>query len=256
MGEAVAVKLVPVADGQIWQLTMDRPGARNAMDSALLAALLEALHEAESAEDARGVLLTGASGMFSAGADIRERTEDGGRRRRELFTAVYERLTLLRVPTAAAVEGFAVGGGAEAAAACDLRVAGRGAVFRFAGAIYGVPVGVARTVGQVGLSTAKDWVLSSRDVGAEEAARVGFVQRLVEDGEARHAALQWLEMVASRDQATVAVLKRLFNEQSGLRDRTAYENDALRVQAESGHLPEVTPPATGPGGATIRPRRR
>lgn len=256
MGDSVEVKLVPVDGGHVWQLTMDRPGARNAMDTTLLAGLLEALDQAESSADARGVLLTGASGMFSAGADIRERIADGGRRRRELFTAVYERLTLLRLPTAAAVEGFAIGGGAEAAAACDLRVAGRGAVFRFAGAIYGVPVGVARTVGQVGLSTAKDWVLSSRDVGAEEAARAGFVQRLVDDGETRRAALQWLETVASRDQTTVAVLKRLFNEQSGLRDRTAYENDGLRVQAESGMLPEVSPPTTGPGGATIRPRRR
>jgi enoyl-CoA hydratase/carnithine racemase len=133
-------------------------------------------------------------------------------------------------------------------------VASRGATFRFAGAIYGVPVGVARTVGQVGLSTAKDWVLSSRDIAADEAYRVGFVQRLVDDGAARTEAMRWLTTVADRDADIVAVLKQAFNERAGVRDRLAFENDTLRVQAETGELPGERP-TSGPSSGTVRPRR-
>lgn len=240
-----------VPSGVIHVLTLHRPEARNAMDTALLAALLDALDDADRDPATRGVLVTGSPEVFSAGADLREPLSDAGRRRMELFTNVFERLTLLRVPTAAAVEGPAIGGGAEVAAACDLRVAGRGAVFRFPGAIHGVPVGMARTIGQVGLSVAKDWVLSARDVPADEAERRGFVQRLVDDGAAFDVAMGWLELTAGRDPATVDLLKRLFVDHGGVRDRVAFENDALRAQAETGQLPSLyrDPPRT------VRPRR-
>jgi enoyl-CoA hydratase len=242
-----------VVGGRLRLLTMSRPRARNAMDSDLLARLVDALDDAERDETLRGVLLTGAGGAFSAGADLREPTQDGHRRRTELFTVLYERLTAFALPTAAAVEGPAVGGGAEVAAACDLRVAALGSVFRFPGAIHRLPVGTARTVGQVGLSTAKDWVLSARDVDAEEAYRVGFVQRLVEPGTAVDTALGWLEEVAGRDADTVALLKRMLNDHAGVRDRVAFENDALRAQAEAGRLP---PGLDRDLPRTVRPRRR
>ncbi len=252
MSSPLLVDRHPLDAGELRVLRMHRPDARNAMDTAMLGALVDALDEAASDAGVRGLLLTGTGEVFSAGADIREPMDDGGRRRMELFTVLYEQLSNFPRPTAAAVEGPAVGGGAEAAAACDLRVAGRGARFRFPGAIYGIPVGVARTVGLVGLSTAKDWVLSSRDVTAEEAHAVGFVQRLVADGEAEAGALAWLELAASRDVDTVALLKRTFNDLGGLRDRVAYENDLLRAQQETGALPDLD----GDLPRTVRPRRR
>jgi enoyl-CoA hydratase/carnithine racemase len=249
----VHVDREPLPEGHLLRVTLDRPAARNAMDTALLAALADVLDDAAGDADLRGLLLVGAGDHFSAGADVREETTDGGRRRMELFTLVYDLLTNLPVPTAAGVEGYAVGGGAEAAAACDLRAAAEGASFRFPGARYGIPVGVARTVGLVGLGTAKDWVLASREVHAGEAFAAGFVQRLVPDGEAEGAARAWLRQVATRDQATVRLLKRLFNEASGgLRDRVAFENDALRSQAETGRLPQLDSDLP----RTVRPRRR
>ncbi len=243
----------PVEGGAIRILRMHRPEARNAMDTAMLTALVETLDDTDGDPSIRGLLLTGTDGTFSAGADIREELSDGGRRRMELFTVFYEQLSNFALPTAAAVEGPAVGGGAEAAAACDLRVAGRSARFRFPGAIYGIPVGAARTVGLVGLGTAKDWVLSSRDVSATEAADAGFVQRLVDDGAARATALAWLGLVASRDADTVRLLKRVVNDFGGLRDRVAWENDALRAQQEAGALP---PGLDEDLPRTVRPRRR
>jgi enoyl-CoA hydratase len=251
--QRVLVEDTDIDSGRLRILTMHRPEARNAMDTAMLTELVEAVDEAEGDPGVRGLLLAGTAGAFSAGADVREPSDDGHRRRMELFTVFYERLTSFRRPTAAAIEGPAVGGGAEAAAACDLRVAARGTRLRFPGAVYGIPVGVARTVGQVGLSVAKDWVLSSRDVDAEEAHRVGFVQRLVEPGQAVPVALEWLEQTAGRDPDTVALLKRLFNDHGGLHDRVAFENDALRAQAETGRLP---PGLDRDLPRTVRPRRR
>lgn len=248
----LGVERRPVTGGHLVVLTLDRPDARNALDTGLLAALVDALHDADADPGLRGLVLTGAGGVFCAGADLREPVADGGRRQRELFTTAIEQLTLLRVPTVAAVEGPAVGGGAEAAAACDVRIAAVSAHLRFAGAVHGVPVGTARTIGQVGLATARDWVLSSRVVPADEAERRGFVQQLVEDGGAVPAALAWLEEVARRDAPTVALLKRLFVEHSGLRDRVAFENDAIRAQLETGQLPSLDRDLP----RTVRPRQR
>ena len=249
MTPPLAVSDRPVPSGVIRTLRMDRPAARNAMDTSLLAAFVDALEDADADPTVRGVLIAGGESVFSAGADVREQVEDGGTRRSDLFIHLYARLSTFRLPTAAAVEGAAVGGGAEVAAACDVRVAGHSALFRFPGAIYGIPIGAARTVGLVGLGTAKDWVLSSRDVPAEEAHRAGFVQVLCEDGAAEAHASTWLELVASRDPATVELMKRTLADFSGLGDRVAWENDALRAfQEASGILPRLDRnPARRPG---------
>lgn len=253
MSESLLVERRPVGNGVVVVLRMNRPRARNAMNTAMLIALLDALDEAARDDRVAGLLLTGAGDTFSAGADVREQLPDGGRRRMELFTEFYEQLTLFRIPTAAAIVGPAVGGGAEAAIACDLRVAEPSALFRFPGAVYGIPVGTSRTISQVGLGVAKDWVFSARDVTADEAQDRGLTQRLVPAGQADAEAMQWLTQVASRDRTTVQLLKRLFNDGSGLRDRVMFENDALRAQSEAGSLPpglDVDVPRT------IRPRLR
>lgn len=243
------------AGGTVHVLTLQRPAVRNALDTALLSALVDALHDADADEDLVGLLVTGAGGHFSAGADLKEARPTTGdatfARRQELFAIAYEQLTTFRAPTVAAVEGYAVGGGAELAAACDLLVMARSAVLRFPGATMGIPVGVARTVGRVGLSVARDWVLSAREVPAEEAHTTGFAQRLVADGEAVDAGLAWLELVAVNDPATVAVLKRQFLDLGGVRDRSARENDAIRAQARTGRLPSHTRDLP----RTVRPRR-
>ncbi len=253
MSPSLQVEHRAVTGGTVAVLAMHRPASRNAMDSTMLMALADAIADAAADPELAGLLLTGDDEVFSAGADVKEPMDDRGRRRMELFTQVYESLTMFALPTAAAISGPAVGGGAELAIACDLRVADATARFRFPGAIYGIPVGTARTIGQVGLGIAKDWVLSSRDITAEEAHSAGLVQRLVPEGTTVDAALAWLDLCSQRDRSTVALLKRLFNDGAGLRDRVMFENDTLRAQAETGALPpglDVDLPRT------IRPRRR
>lgn len=234
-------------------VTLDRPEVRNAMSTGLLVRLLDVLDDLEGDPEVVGVVLTGTGGTFSAGADIHEVLPDDGRRRMELFTLLYERLALTALPTVAVLTGPAVGGGAEVAAACDLRVVEPGAMVRFPGARFGWPVGTARTIGLVGLGTARDWVLSSRDVDHDELVASGFAQRSVGAGDGLDAALAWLGQVGSLDRDTVAVLKRLFVDSSGLRDRVMFENDALRATAESGPL---APGMDRDLPRTVRPRRR
>lgn len=230
------MELVAAEDhGAVRVLVMRRPAARNAMSTALLAALLDAVADAVAAEDVRVLVLTGAGRSFSAGADLREDLDHAGHvRRTDLFCQVWEAIGTCPKPTVAAVEGHCVGGGVEIAASCDVRVADPTAAFRFPGAALGVPVGAAKLVGLVGLGTAKDLVLTARTFGAEEALRMGFVQRLAAEGAALDVALDAARDIAGNHPDAVAALKRLFARFSATGDRIAIENDALHALAEAG----------------------
>ena len=193
-------------------LELDRPDARNAMSTALLGQLLDAVTDAREDDGVAAIVLTGAAGHFSGGADLKEPMDRPGQvRRMELFGMVYEAVATSPKATVAAITGSCVGGGVEVAAACDIRVADGTARFRFPGASLGFPVGPAKLVGLVGLGTAKDLVLTSRMIDAVEAHRIGLVQRLVDTD-----------------------LKAQFDRFSGLGDRVAAENDALHALAEAG----------------------
>ena len=216
-------------------ITLSRPHARNAMDTALLAALLEALDQSLGDDRVRVLVITGAGGAFSAGADLREELDHEGRvQRMDLFGRVYQMVGTCPLPTVAAVAGPCVGGGAEVAAACDLRVVDPTATFRFPGAALGIPVGPAKLIGLVGLGTAKDLVFTSRTVDAAEAVRIGLAQRMAAPGEALTDAVEVARVIAANHRGTVADQKRQFDRFSGLGDRIAAENDGLRTHAQAG----------------------
>src|SRR5919106_1106988 len=112
-------------------------------------------------------------------ADVREQLDEDGRvSRMQLFALVYDELTAFPKPTVAACHGACVGGGAEIAVACDLRVAGSNLRLRFPGSALGVPVGPARLVTLVGLSVAKYLLLTAKEIAADEALRIGLVNRV------------------------------------------------------------------------------
>lgn len=229
------VPLVTADDeGAVRVLALRRPEARNAMSTAVLAALLDAVADAVGDPDVRVVVLTGSGGSFSAGADLREELDHHGRvRRMDLFCQVYEAVGTCPKPTVAAVEGACVGGGVEVAAACDVRVADATAAFRFPGAALGIPVGAAKLVGLVGLGAAKDLVLTSRTFDVDEALRIGFVQRLAPAGSALRVGLEVAGQIARNHPDAVAHLKRLFARFAALGDRIAVENDALHGLTEA-----------------------
>ncbi|HXQ89146.1 MAG TPA: enoyl-CoA hydratase/isomerase family protein, partial [Solirubrobacterales bacterium] len=150
-------------------LRLERPGSRNAIDTQMLLELLEHVAAAQGDDSVRVLVLSSADHMgFSAGADVKEELDEEGKvRRMQLFAVVYDAIVAFPKPTIAVCHGDVVGGGAEIAIACDMRVGGANMRMRFPGAALGVPVGPARLVTLCGLATAKYLLLSSRTVGAD-----------------------------------------------------------------------------------------
>ncbi len=207
--------------GEVEVLRLDRPERRNAMDTALLEELLAALEDCAAARAV--VVSTTDTTALSAGADVGEALDPaGGVRRMELFTRMYAAFEAFPAPTVAVCVGNCVGAGAELAAGCDLRVGGTNLKLAWAGARHGVPVGPARLAPLIGISRAKDWVLTGRVVRAEEALAAGFLHRNVATDAAEAEAI---ELAAGL--GDVRALKRMFADLDGSADRVAHENAAL-----------------------------
>lgn len=207
-------------------VAMMNPERRNAMDTRMVGELLEALRSIHEATEFKAMIITGSDGVFSSGADVGESLDhQGSEERMRLFRDLYELLSGFSKPAVAAIDGPCIGGGAEVAAACDLRVGTAGVRLRFPGAHFGIPVGAARLPLLVGLSHAKDLIMTSRTIDGDEAFRVGFLNRLVEPGALEQEALQLAESLGQN--AGAAVLKALLNESAELRARVDRENRYL-----------------------------
>lgn len=209
-------------------LQLDRPEARNAINTAMLNELLDHLGSARGDDAVRVLVVSSTDHMgLSAGADIREDLDrDGSVRRMELFARLYDEITGFAKPTVAACHGSCVGGGAEIAVACDLRVGGSNLRFRFPGGALGLPVGPARLVTLCGLSVAKYLLLTGREVGADEALRWGLVHKVVPAARTEDAALQLAAHVASNPPDGVARLKAMLHQWDDVEGRSREEGRA------------------------------
>ena len=208
-------------------LRLDRPEARNAINTAMLEEMLGHLASARDDDAVRVVVISSTDHMgLSAGADVREQLDEAGRvRRMELFARLYDELTGFPKPTVAACHGSCVGGGAEIAVACDLRVGGSNLRMRFPGAALGVPVGPARLVTLCGLSVAKYLLLTGKDVGAEQALRWGLVHKVAPAPATEEQALDLAGAVAAHPPEAVARLKRMLHEWDGVEGRSRAEGE-------------------------------
>jgi len=167
-------------------LTLNRPEALNALSFAILREIGQAL-DTVAGWPVRALIVTGAGGKaFCAGADIKElrdRPLMETKRGAELGQAVFEKVARLPVPSVAAINGFAFGGGLEFALACTFRLATANAKMGLPeiklGLIPGYG-GTQRLPRVVGEARALEMIMTGRTVGAEEAARIGLVNRLVE----------------------------------------------------------------------------
>jgi enoyl-CoA hydratase len=219
-------------------LTLHRPEKRNALDLELVEAIHEALADLETDPGVRAVVLTGAGDHFMAGADIAELRE---RRAPEALAAInstlFRRVEELPVPVVAALRGYALGGGCELALAADLRVAGRSTrlgqpevalgILPGAGATYRLPL-------LVGMGLAKELILTGRQVDAEEALRIGLVNRVVEDEEVIGEALALAGEIRNQGALAVRLAKRALNAQRhGLDGGQRLESLAQGVLFES-----------------------
>jgi enoyl-CoA hydratase len=222
-------------DGPVLVVTIDRPEVRNAVDGPTAAALAAAFGDLDHDDDLAVAVLTGAGGTFCAGADLKG-VADGRGNRVDADVAADGPMGPTRMdlskPVIAAVEGFAVAGGLELAIWCDLRVAARDATFGVYCRRWGVPLvdgGTVRLPRLVGHGRAMDLILTGRGVGAEEALAIGLVDRVVEPGDARAAAVRLGHELAALPQACLRSDRRSAIDQWSL-DTTA----ALAHETELG----------------------
>ena len=187
----------------VLRLRFDRPERRNALDRPVLEALLDAFAAPEEP-----VVLLGSTTpvAFCAGADLRL-ADDERAAVSDLLYELYGRMTACEAVVVAALDGPAVGGGAQLAIAADLRVASPGARIQVAGPGHGLAVAAWALPSLVGRGRAMDLCLTMRPVGAEEALRIGLVDRLADDAAA--AGLALAAELAALDAAAAARVKRV-----------------------------------------------
>ncbi len=210
---------------------LDRPARRNALDSETLSELHQTLRELAADPSLRALVLSTTDvRALCAGADVSEPLDArGGVARMQGFARLYAAIEAFPVTTVCVCVGNVVGAGAEIAAGCDLRVGGENLRLAWAGARLGVPVGPARLAPLVGLSRARDLILTGRVIGMEEAQAMGLLNRVAPADRAEAEALAVAGQVAANDPEGVRGLKAMFRELEGLGppERVARENAIL-----------------------------
>jgi len=204
--------MIDVTDhGAVRLVEICRPEVRNAVDGPTATALFDAFTSFDADESLSVAVLTGCDGVFCAGADLGAIAAGRGNRIDAASASAIvgslgpmgpTRMDLSK-PVVAAVEGYAVAGGLELAIWCDVRVAARDASFGVFCRRWGVPLvdgGTVRLPRIVGHGRAMDLILSGREIKADEALSMGLVNRVVEPGDAREAALAWAQQLAELPQ--------------------------------------------------------
>jgi enoyl-CoA hydratase len=225
MSEAKELTGYSVEENGVALLRLQRGKSRNAINTQMLVELLEHLVVARGDDAVRVLVVSSADQLgLSAGADVREELDEEGQvRRMQLFADLYDTIVAFPKPTIAVCHGDVVGGGAEIAIACDMRIGGANLRMRFPGAALGVPVGPARLVTLCGLAAAKYLLLSSHTVGADEALQLGLVNRVAPAAAAEASALELAGTVAAHPPEAVAQLKRMLHEWDDVVGRSKIE---------------------------------
>lgn len=229
--------------GHILIVTMNRPAAKNALSSEMMAIMRAAWDQVDADPDIRVAVLTGAGGSFCAGADLKamsaappgDSISTGGGAGSALDVTTLPALLKgrrLTKPLIAAVEGPAIAGGTEILQGTDIRVAGVSAKFGVSEAKWGLfPLGgsAVRLVRQIPYTVAAEILLTGRHITAPEALEYGLIGHVVPDGQALELALELADLVAANGPVAVqAILKTI-------RDTEAmHEEEAFAIEAKIG----------------------
>jgi enoyl-CoA hydratase len=216
-------------EGPVTTVVLDRPEVRNAVDGPTAAALADAFRQFDADPDASVAVLCGEGGVFCAGADLTAiGTPDGNHVDIEGDGPMGPTRLRLGKPVIAAISGYAVAGGLELALWCDLRVAESDAVLGVFCRRWGVPLidgGTVRLPRLIGAGRAMDLILTGRAVAADEALRIGLVDRLVEPGQARAAAETLARELAALPQVCLRQDRLSALEQEGFAEPAALANE-------------------------------
>jgi enoyl-CoA hydratase len=201
--------------GKVGLITLNRPKALNALNSLVLADILEAVKAFEADANVGAMVITGSEKAFAAGADIKEmQTKTYVEAFMQDFFVGWEELTRARKPVIAAVAGYALGGGCELAMMCDFIIAADNAKFGQPEITLGVMPGMGgsqRLTRFVGKSKAMDMVLTGRMMDAAEAERCGLVSRIVPAAELLDEALKAATKIADFSLPAVMMAKEAVN---------------------------------------------
>jgi enoyl-CoA hydratase len=198
----------------VW--TLDRPQAKNALSGELLQRLGEAIEAAQADASVRAAILTGAGGSFASGGDLRELRHKNSAADAGMLSDVGEhvcrRIGELRFPVIAAIGGVAIGGGAELALACDMRIAEDRARICFKQVRMGATTGwgsAPRLVSLVGPSAAARILYTAQELTAVDARLLGLVDFVAENDASLVTAHAWCADIAQGAPAAIAEMKGL-----------------------------------------------
>ena len=202
-------------DGAVLTLRLDRPAKRNALDFGMLQMLESALTAAASDAGVRTVVVTGGDQVFAAGVDIGEFAARAGVANQYQIALArarcWDALARLPQPTIAAIAGYCLGGGCELALACDLRLAAESSVFGQPeirlGLIPGAG-GTQRLPRLIGATRAKELIFFGETLDAQEAYRLGLVNRVVPAERLLDEARAWAGRLAELPPLALAMAKR------------------------------------------------
>ena len=205
-------------EGPIAVVTIHRPACRNALNSQVYREIIAALQDVRDRDDVRVVLLTGAGDKaFAAGADIAQMVQESpqsGRRLSALCHEAAELLETMRQVTIAAVNGYALGGGCEIAMACVIRIASENA--KFAQPECGLGIlpgfgGTQRLARLVGKGRAKELIFTCDRIDAQEAWRIGLVNKVVPQAELLDACRAMAQRILKNGGYAVTLAKQAIN---------------------------------------------
>ena len=204
-----------IEDG-VGTLTVNRPRVHNALDWKAMEVFAELVEEAHTHKELNALILTGAGHSFVSGGDLKDLANypnrRDGLRLASIMGKALERLKSLPMPTIAAINGPARGGGAEIAVACDLRIIAEEADIGFVHARLGITTawGGARYLLQlVGYPKALELLSTARVLSALEAKDIGLVDHIAPNGQAMHSALELAAEMAKHPVDAVRGAKRL-----------------------------------------------
>ena len=218
-------------------LTINKPQSLNALDSEVLRELGSVVAETAADESIRVLIITGEGRAFVAGADISEMVSKDpmqglafGKFGAEVFRAIEQ----LPIPVIAAVNGFALGGGCELAMACDLRIASTKAKFGQPEVGLGIIPGFSGTQRLhrlVGPAKAKELVYTGEVIRADEALRIGLVNKVVEPEALMDEALALAEKIAAQAPVAIQLAKKAIDTglQADIDTGIAIENDLFAL---------------------------
>ncbi len=222
-------------DNGVWTLTLSRPEALNALNSALLNEMADALRQLSEMDfdHAKALVITGSgTKSFVAGADIKEMIDmnsDQAHAFAEKGQSIFQELNLLKIPVIAAVNGFALGGGCELALGCDFIIAADNAKFGLPEVSLGLIPGFGGTVRllqAVGMRKAKELTFTGEMIGADEAKRLGLVSEVVPQAELMTMVDKKIAMILSKSPLAVASSKKSILEAYSLEIEKGLKNEA------------------------------